>query len=511
MIIREQVYTVGNTMNKSLKYLLIFSFICSAQSAILNLKSSILYAYPEGWSDDILINQDTTGHQQRSDISTDSHNNVWVSWDNATWTEGEIYYSKRDSLGNCLIPETIVSNNASRSSMARIAVDNSDNVQFIWRDASPQGIGIWHAKLANDGSIILPSHLAVAGAGGGGSSLLPEMALDKAMNLNNIWDEHPSGYNQMDYTKLDSLGDTIISKIQVSPVGTYTYWPGIGVDSFMNSHLGYRSDSSTVPRLVYTKLDKSGNILISNKVLATGMGPAILADQSQNIHMVYTAPGTIIEYLKLDHDGNILIGPDTISLPEFTSNTYAHMAIDSLQFLHVVWQAYQYDVFYIMYCKLDTLGNYVIPAMKIVHPPHTNGAGEPRIAVDRSNRLHVVWMDYRLNTYDIFYKRGENENAVQEVTRLKSTHLPKITIFPNPFNNSVTIRFCVEQSSSAGTKNMELKIYDVSGKLVKEFNLKSSMVWYGCDNSGKQLPNGVYFLKFETEEFSETIKLLLIK
>jgi hypothetical protein len=467
----------------------------------------MLYAYPPGWSDDILINKDTTGHQSRPDISTDSHNNIWISWDNATWTEGEIYYSKRDSMGNCLIPETTVSNNASRSSMARIAVDNSDNVQFIWRDASPQGIGIWHAKLAEDGTVIVPSHLAVAGAGGGGSSLLPEMALNKYDEINIIWDEHPSGYNQMDYTKLDSTGDTIISKMQVSPIGTYTYWPGIGIDSFGNSHLGYRSDSSTVPRLVYTKLDKSGNILISNKVLATGGGPAIVADRSQNIHMVYTAPGTIVEYLKLDQDGNILVGPDTISLPEFTSNIYAHMTMDSLQFLHVVWQAYQFDMSYIMYCKLDTLGNYIISPMKVIHPPYSVYPLEPRIAVDHSNRLHLVWIDQRLGSEDIFYKRGENENTVEEMARLKTASLPKISVFPNPFSKLTKISISKKQSA----EGMELKIYDVSGKLVKEFNLKSSMIWSGCDNSGKQLPNGVYFLKFEAGNYSATEKLLLIR
>ncbi len=507
-IIKELVYTVGNKLNKLLQHLLICCLLPTAYSLLL-------YSYPPGWSDDILLSHVDPKHRLGPDVDVDDYNNVWAVWDTATWVNGtaEILYSKRDSLGNCLIPETAVSNNPSYSIKPRVAVDASNNVHFVWYDQTPQGMGLWHAKLANDGTVLVPSHLAVNGAGGLGMSM--QIALNKYQDINVAWAEGPSGYNQMSYTQLDSLGDYIIEKIRVTPVGLNAYWVGIGVDSFANNHLACRTDSGGITnRLTYSKLDKDGNILISNKVLATGGNNSIVSDQNQNIHIVYTNPtgyDNRIDYLKLDQNGNILIGPQTISMPEILSNTYADMAIDSLQYLHVVWQGDSSAVVHIMYCKMDTLGNYIIAPMKIVYPYQ---GIEPRIAVDRSNRLHVVWVDGRMNpgvSTDIFYKRGENEPGVEETAQLKPTPLPKITVSPNPFNNSVTIRFFLGQSTSAGTKNMELKIYDVSGKLIKEFNLKSSMVWNGCDDSGKQLPNGVYFLRFETEDHNIVEKLLLVR
>ncbi|MCK4252177.1 hypothetical protein KAX97_12065, partial [candidate division WOR-3 bacterium] len=217
-------------MNKLLLYLLIlfpFFYLTSSifhlssfshlKFAILNLQSTMLYAYPPGWSDDILLTPEDTKSRIKPDIDVDTYNNVWAAWDTATWVQGtaEVLYSKRDSLGACLIPETAVSNNPSFSTNVKVAVDGSNNVQFIWRDETPQGIGVWHAKLANDGSEIVPSHLAVSGAGGGGSNR-PEMVLNKYNEINIIWDESPSGYNQMNYTKLDSLGNPIIPKIKVS-------------------------------------------------------------------------------------------------------------------------------------------------------------------------------------------------------------------------------------------------------------------------------------------------------
>ena len=482
----------------------------------------MLYSYPEGWSDDILLTPEDDMTRSNPDLDVDTYNNVWAVWDSGTWVNNtaEILYSKRDSLGDSLIPETNISSDVPYSHLPRVAVDASNNVQFIWREASPQGLGIGHTKLANDGTVIVSSHLAVSGAGGGSSSLRPEMVLNKYNEINIIWDESPSGYNQMNYTKLDTLGNPIIPKIKVSLNTFYTYWPGIGIDSLGNCHLAYRTDDTvSAYRLTYTKLDRNGNVLIDNKFFGFGYLPTMIADRSQNIHMVYgdhTGPGISIEYLKLDQDANILVGPITLSIHE--NNSRPHMAMDSLQYLHVVWHLE--DPMGIMYTKIDTLGDFVISPMMVVCPPEAVWPAHPRIAVDYSNCLHLVWKDQRFNpgvSTDIFYKRGENENAVQEVTRLKSTHVLKIVISPNPFNNSVTIRFCLEQSFSARTKNMELKIYDVSGKLVKEFNLKytvsdiQSVVWDSRDNSGNKLPRGVYFLKFEAGDYSATEKLLLIR
>lgn len=443
---------------------------------------------------------------QRSnpDLDVDTYNNVWAVWDSGTWVNNtaEILYSKRDSLGDSLIPETNISSNVPYSHLPRVAVDASNNIQFIWREASSQGLGIGHTKLANDGTVIVSSHLAVSGAGGGSSSLRPEMVLNKYNEINIIWDESPSGYNQMNYTKLDTLGNPIIAKIRVSLENIYVYWPGIGVDSFANNHMAYRSDSGFQDRLTYTKLDKDGNILIDNKILDTGLLPTIIADRSQNIHMVYPHPtgsGWSIEYLKLSNNGSILIFPKTISIHE--RNMSPHMAMDSLQYLHVVWPAESSGVFPIMYTKLDTLGNFIIPPMQVVYPPYTvRGGGMPRIAIDPSNKLHLVWVDDRLNplvSTDIYYKRGENENTVEETALLKTANLTRISVFPNPFSKATKISFGKEQSA----EGIELKIYDVSGRLVRQWDYPTirqsdHIIWDGTDDSGNHLPAGVYFIHF---------------
>jgi flagellar hook assembly protein FlgD len=95
-----------------------------------------------------------------------------------------------------------------------------------------------------------------------------------------------------------------------------------------------------------------------------------------------------------------------------------------------------------------------------------------------------------------------------------------LTIDPNPFREITTIKFQVPSTKSQTNINFQisLKIYDVSGKLVRSFNLASDFLslastffWNGTDINGKRLPQGVYFVRLENESEALTEKVVLIK
>lgn len=92
-----------------------------------------------------------------------------------------------------------------------------------------------------------------------------------------------------------------------------------------------------------------------------------------------------------------------------------------------------------------------------------------------------------------------------------------IHAYPNPFSRKIKIRYAIRDSGytlEAANQNIresaggvlgyqkpELKIYDAAGRFVKSFCLESSIVshesvvwWDGTDDSGNNLPAGVYFL-----------------
>jgi hypothetical protein len=96
---------------------------------------------------------------------------------------------------------------------------------------------------------------------------------------------------------------------------------------------------------------------------------------------------------------------------------------------------------------------------------------------------------------------------------------------PNPFSETTTIIFGINQQ-----EKVELKIYDVTGRIVKDFSrpthysathpphsmadggLRSSPIsWDGCDDRNNSLPGGVYFCEFVAGERIEIEKIIYIK
>jgi hypothetical protein len=84
--------------------------------------------------------------------------------------------------------------------------------------------------------------------------------------------------------------------------------------------------------------------------------------------------------------------------------------------------------------------------------------------------------------------------------------------FPNPFNNKMLVEF--ELSKSAG---VNLTIYNIQGRKVKTLlDAKKQagthvLEWDATDEHGKPVSSGVYLYRLQTEDFSQTKRLLYLK
>ncbi|MCK9996265.1 MAG: T9SS type A sorting domain-containing protein, partial [Candidatus Krumholzibacteria bacterium] len=84
---------------------------------------------------------------------------------------------------------------------------------------------------------------------------------------------------------------------------------------------------------------------------------------------------------------------------------------------------------------------------------------------------------------------------------------------PNPFNPMTTISFDLLKQAS-----VRMVIYDVSGRLTRTLidgeivaTGRHEIVWNGRDDMGKQVAAGVYFYRLDTDEYSETKRMALVK
>ena len=134
--------------------------------------------------------------------------------------------------------------------------------------------------------------------------------------------------------------------------------------------------------------------------------------------------------------------------------------------------------------------------------PTSNGKG---IKQDVNTNVIIQLIDEKNG--DLIVRLTDNASIVQ-VENLSSVNEFKLNQnYPNPFNNSTKISFSLNKSS-----NVLIKVFDILGCEVKTLmNEFKSTGTYVLDFDGNNMNSGVYFLRMQTEHFTDTKKIILLK
>jgi hypothetical protein len=112
---------------------------------------------------------------------------------------------------------------------------------------------------------------------------------------------------------------------------------------------------------------------------------------------------------------------------------------------------------------------------------------------------YVIWTQGDTAPYSIYFADFGYPIGIQEDKR---SLLVNISAAPNPFSDKINITYRMPDMN----RNARLSIYDASGRLVRSSyqgssiqNQESCIVWSGDDDSGNELPAGVYLCCVKTE------------
>lgn len=84
--------------------------------------------------------------------------------------------------------------------------------------------------------------------------------------------------------------------------------------------------------------------------------------------------------------------------------------------------------------------------------------------------------------------------------------------YPNPFNPVTKIRFGIPSNVKRESSDVTLIIFDILGRKVTTLvNEKLKSGTYEADWDASAYPSGVYFYRLQTESFTQTMKMVLIK
>jgi len=91
-------------------------------------------------------------------------------------------------------------------------------------------------------------------------------------------------------------------------------------------------------------------------------------------------------------------------------------------------------------------------------------------------------------------------NEVPKIYSISQNH-------PNPFNPKTSIKIGLKEAS-----HVELTIYDILGREIEKLvNQELNPGYYNVDFNGDNYPSGMYFYRLETDGFSETKKMVIVK
>ena len=120
----------------------------------------------------------------------------------------------------------------------------------------------------------------------------------------------------------------------------------------------------------------------------------------------------------------------------------------------------------------------------------------------QSNRNPFV--DHPEYVNRVWYPEVANADDIAAVPLLRIDN-----IYPNPFHEQVNIAL----DAKAGD-TIKAAVYNLRGERVHSQELgagQRQLSWNGQDSNGKQMPAGVYFIRFNTADSQVSGKLLLIR
>lgn len=134
-----------------------------------------------------------------------------------------------------------------------------------------------------------------------------------------------------------------------------------------------------------------------------------------------------------------------------------------------------------------------------------------KLALDKFGNVYVTGKSGAGNgnnqDYDYATIRYSQSVGIQQITSLIPSEFKLSQNYPNPFNPTTNIEFSLPEKSF-----VKLKVFDVSGKQITELvNENLTVGTYKVDFDGSLNSSGVYFYTLETEKFTETKRMVLIK
>ncbi len=463
----------------------------------------------------------TIGNEQLSPSVSFDGQNYLIAWEDLRGSlDYDIYSARVNQSGTVLDTISIPISTATNKQIHTAITFDGTNFLAVWEDHR-SGVNIYGSRVDPDGTVLDTLGIAISTAAN--NQVRPSISFDNT-NYFVVWEDcrNVSYYDIYGARVMQSGAVLDTQGIAISTAVNNQRNPSISFDGthYLVVWEDYRGDAAIYGARVGTDgivLDTTGiPISTANHVQK---GPAIAFD-GQNYLVVWQDSrnlGWDIYGTLVNQDGMVL---DTIGIAISTAPFYQMepaVTFDGLNYIvawHVEYSASNYHIFG---AKLNREGE-VIDSFVVSDQPGNQTS--PALAHGQENQILITYSGFidsingrPANTMRIWGKFYPFTGLAEDAGFRIQDARYGITIYPNPFRQKTKITFNIGHEA----KNVELKIYDITGRLVKIFlvpssySLVPSVFWDGTDNLGRRLASGIYFCRLATDEIDVTEKIILLR
>lgn len=343
-----------------------------------------------------------------------------------------------------------------------------------------------------------------------GNSILPDLVIDSSLVAHITWTEDINGYNQIFYRSCDNgvLSDTFRISDYGSTQATnshssisifqpdnriYILWACVDTSSYTPYHILYRYKEGSNWSITNSLADHWYVLRHPSLDFSHGL-------DSLSACWEDSTSGNLETFFYGGNPGG--------GYPTQGHSMYPVISTVGENWSYVFWQedsSGYIDIYYNLY-YLWAGGWY------------DGGSLRARFTIDEPIRFpnccgaYLIWTQGETPPYSIYFTDFEYPIGVDQTKKNYKT--TSFSIAPNPFSKLTNISFGIEHRA----KSTGLKIYDVSGRMVKVFNLASGLLlptsvvlWHGTDDYGKELPAGIYFCILNNNNESFLKKVVKLK
>jgi len=348
----------------------------------------------------------TSGFSGSPAIAVQSANKLHVVWEDNTTGNFELYYKKSTDAGATWTAAKKLTSAPGSSARPAIAVDTSGRIHLVWESDKSGHFDIYYKKSTDGGATwTADKRLSWTTA----VSMCPALWADSLANLHAVWYDDTPGNAEIYYTQSKDKGATWAAAKRLTWTTGLSVTPVIAADSSGRLHVVWRDDSSGNAEIYYKKSSNRGTTWETNKRLTWTSGisevPAIGVDSSGYLHVVWVdnTPGNTEIYYKKSTDAGVTWSTNKRLTTTVLSSYSPDLALDSSNRLHLIWVDETPGNREIYYRKSIDMGATWITNRRLTWT--IGSSSGPAIGVDTSGNLHVVWEDNTPGNNEIYYKK----------------------------------------------------------------------------------------------------------